>query len=153
MHRASSCHTLLTSTPPSGYCCCAGFVKARGYSARLGADSLQVVPISQAQARQRSGRAGTQTLKLATHAMLPRPWNNHVCVVEPSTETVSSRGVDDAHMFSPCPVNHMCTHSVLCKWHCCDFSSNVAVHPQRLCVGRETPGKAYRPYTSFLPQS
>lgn len=35
-----------------------GFVKARGYSARLGADSLQVVPISQAQARQRSGRAG-----------------------------------------------------------------------------------------------
>jgi hypothetical protein len=33
-------------------------VKARGYSARLGADSLQVVPISQAQARQRSGRAG-----------------------------------------------------------------------------------------------
>ncbi|KAF8063655.1 RID1 [Scenedesmus sp. PABB004] len=35
-----------------------GFVKARGYSARLGVDSLQVVPVSQAQARQRSGRAG-----------------------------------------------------------------------------------------------
>lgn len=35
-----------------------GFVKARGYNAKLGADSLQVVPVSQAQARQRSGRAG-----------------------------------------------------------------------------------------------
>jgi ATP-dependent RNA helicase DHX8/PRP22 len=35
-----------------------GFVKARGYHAKLGADSLQVVPVSQAQARQRSGRAG-----------------------------------------------------------------------------------------------
>lgn len=37
-----------------------GFVKARNYSAKLGADSLQVVPISQAQARQRSGRAGRE---------------------------------------------------------------------------------------------
>ena len=35
-----------------------GFVKARTYNARLGSDSLQVMPISQAQARQRSGRAG-----------------------------------------------------------------------------------------------
>ena len=38
----------------------AGFVKSRGYHARLGADSLQVVPVSQAQARQRSGRAGRE---------------------------------------------------------------------------------------------
>eukprot|EP00877_Chromochloris_zofingiensis_P014727 jgi/Chrzof1/9508/Cz04g05220.t1 len=37
-----------------------GFVKARGYNAKLGADSLQVVPVSQAQARQRSGRAGRE---------------------------------------------------------------------------------------------
>jgi len=37
-----------------------GFVKSRNYSAKLGADSLQVVPISQAQARQRSGRAGRE---------------------------------------------------------------------------------------------
>ena len=37
-----------------------GFVKARDYSAKLGADSLQVVPVSQAQARQRSGRAGRE---------------------------------------------------------------------------------------------
>ncbi len=36
-----------------------GFVKARGYNAKLGAESLQVVPVSQAQARQRSGRAGS----------------------------------------------------------------------------------------------
>jgi len=35
-----------------------GFTKARAYSAKAGVDSLQVVPISQAQARQRSGRAG-----------------------------------------------------------------------------------------------
>ncbi len=35
-----------------------GFVKARRYSARLGSDSLQVAPISRAQAQQRSGRAG-----------------------------------------------------------------------------------------------
>ena len=37
-----------------------GFVKARDYNAKLGADSLQVVPVSQAQARQRSGRAGRE---------------------------------------------------------------------------------------------
>jgi ATP-dependent RNA helicase DHX8/PRP22 len=37
-----------------------GFVKARGYSARLGAEALAVVPVSQAQARQRSGRAGRE---------------------------------------------------------------------------------------------
>lgn len=35
-----------------------GFVKARTYSAAKAADSLRVVPTSQAQARQRSGRAG-----------------------------------------------------------------------------------------------
>ncbi|CAG9467292.1 unnamed protein product [Pedinophyceae sp. YPF-701] len=37
-----------------------GLVKARGYNARLGAESLQVVPISQAQAKQRAGRAGRE---------------------------------------------------------------------------------------------
>ena len=36
----------------------AGFVKARGYHASAGVDSLQIVPVSQAQARQRAGRAG-----------------------------------------------------------------------------------------------
>ena len=35
-----------------------GFTKARSYSTKAGVDSLQVIPISQAQARQRSGRAG-----------------------------------------------------------------------------------------------
>jgi hypothetical protein len=44
-----------------------GFVKARTYNARLGSDSLQVMPISQAQARQRSGRAGMLT-RLPGHA-------------------------------------------------------------------------------------
>jgi ATP-dependent RNA helicase DHX8/PRP22 len=35
-----------------------GVVKSRAYSARLGADCLEVGPVSKAQARQRSGRAG-----------------------------------------------------------------------------------------------
>ncbi|KAF5842772.1 Oligonucleotide/oligosaccharide-binding protein [Dunaliella salina] len=37
-----------------------GFVKARSHNPRLGADALQVVPVSQAQAQQRSGRAGRE---------------------------------------------------------------------------------------------
>jgi len=37
-----------------------GFVKARVHNPKLGADALQVVPVSQAQAQQRSGRAGEQ---------------------------------------------------------------------------------------------
>jgi len=37
-----------------------GLVKARSFSARLGADALAVVPVSQAQARQRAGRAGRE---------------------------------------------------------------------------------------------
>lgn len=37
-----------------------GFVKSRSYNAGLGADCLAVTPISQAQARQRSGRAGRE---------------------------------------------------------------------------------------------
>lgn len=46
------------TVPGVRYAVDAGFVKARSYSARLGSDSLQVVPVSKAQARQRSGRAG-----------------------------------------------------------------------------------------------
>lgn len=37
-----------------------GIVKARGYNAKLGVDSLLNTPVSQAQARQRSGRAGAR---------------------------------------------------------------------------------------------
>eukprot|EP00850_Spirogloea_muscicola_P014566 SM000105S13911 [mRNA] locus=s105:306688:310827:- [translate_table: standard] len=37
-----------------------GLVKARAYSARAGTELLEVVPISKAQARQRSGRAGRE---------------------------------------------------------------------------------------------
>ncbi|GFR51843.1 hypothetical protein Agub_g14310, partial [Astrephomene gubernaculifera] len=37
-----------------------GHVKSRDYNARLGLESLAVVPVSQAQARQRSGRAGRE---------------------------------------------------------------------------------------------
>ena len=42
-----------------------GFVKARAYSGKAAAECLQVVPVSQAQARQRAGRAGA--LPLASH--------------------------------------------------------------------------------------
>ncbi len=51
-------HCLCTGFALPLHCHLPGFVKSRGYSARLGADSLQVVPVSKAQARQRSGRAG-----------------------------------------------------------------------------------------------
>jgi HrpA-like RNA helicase len=37
-----------------------GLVKARVYNPRIGIDSLQVVPISKAGARQRAGRAGRE---------------------------------------------------------------------------------------------
>lgn len=37
-----------------------GFVKSRSFNARLGADLLQVLPVSQAQAWQRTGRAGRE---------------------------------------------------------------------------------------------
>jgi hypothetical protein len=59
-----------------------GFVKQNAYDPRLGMDSLVVVPISQAQARQRAGRAGRtgpgKTYRLYTEAayrneMLPNP--------------------------------------------------------------------------------
>ena len=36
----------------------AGFCKLKVYNPRIGMDALQVYPISQANARQRSGRAG-----------------------------------------------------------------------------------------------
>ncbi|KAI8799552.1 P-loop containing nucleoside triphosphate hydrolase protein [Cladochytrium replicatum] len=59
-----------------------GFVKQNTYDAKLGMDALVVVPISQAQARQRSGRAGRtgpgKCYRLYTEAaylneMLPHP--------------------------------------------------------------------------------
>lgn len=37
-----------------------GVVKARGYSSKIGIETLRVVPISKAQARQRAGRAGRE---------------------------------------------------------------------------------------------
>ncbi|KAK9904219.1 hypothetical protein WJX75_007114 [Coccomyxa subellipsoidea] len=48
------------TVPGVRYVVDAGFVKARSYNARLQSDSLQVVPVSKAQARQRSGRAGRE---------------------------------------------------------------------------------------------
>ena len=46
------------TVPGVRYVVDAGFVKTREYDAQTGADALHVAPISQAQAAQRSGRAG-----------------------------------------------------------------------------------------------
>ena len=45
-----------------------GYVKARSFQAKEAVESLSVTPVSQAQARQRSGRAGM--LVLVTHCCL-----------------------------------------------------------------------------------
>eukprot|EP00891_Asterochloris_glomerata_P005414 jgi/Astpho2/5414/Aster-07365 len=51
-----------TSVTVSGvrYVVDSGMVKSRAYSPAIGAESLQVIPVSQAQARQRAGRAGRE---------------------------------------------------------------------------------------------
>lgn len=46
--------------PACRYVVDTGHVKARDYNAKLGLESLAVVPVSKAQARQRSGRAGRE---------------------------------------------------------------------------------------------
>ncbi len=45
-----------------------GFVKARAYSGKAAAECLQVVPVSQAQARQRAGRAGHSLSSPLSHS-------------------------------------------------------------------------------------
>ena len=48
-----------------------GFVKARAYSGKAAAECLQVVPVSQAQARQRAGRAGAVLPTHCCHQRAP----------------------------------------------------------------------------------
>ena len=62
-----------------------GFVKTRSYSPKQGADCLQVAPVSQAQARQRSGRAGEAR-------NLPLPCCVHIVKVMTSTGMQSLAG-------------------------------------------------------------
>ncbi|KAJ2028464.1 DEAH-box RNA helicase prp16, partial [Coemansia sp. S3946] len=59
-----------------------GYYKLKVYNPRIGMDSLQIVPISQANANQRSGRAGCTgpdiayrlyTERAYTHEMYPSP--------------------------------------------------------------------------------
>lgn len=65
-----------------------GFVKARAYSGKAAAECLQVVPVSQAQARQRAGRAGAAlpsfTLSLQMRAMCSCSvyWFCGVCLID-----------------------------------------------------------------------
>ncbi|GAX81467.1 hypothetical protein CEUSTIGMA_g8896.t1 [Chlamydomonas eustigma] len=58
-----------------------GVVKSRGHNAKLGLDSLQVVPVSQAQARQRSGRAGREAAGKAYRLYTERTFDD----LEPTT--------------------------------------------------------------------
>ena len=62
-----------TSVTVSGvrYVVDTGFVKARAYSSKAAAECLQVVPVSQAQARQRAGRAGTPLPITCPHQHVP----------------------------------------------------------------------------------
>ena len=50
------------TVPGVRYVVDAGFVKTREYDAHTGADALRIVPVSQAQAAQRSGRAGAASI-------------------------------------------------------------------------------------------
>lgn len=54
------------TVPGVRYVVDSGFVKARSFEATQALESLQVVPVSQAQARQRSGRAGESHFKLSS---------------------------------------------------------------------------------------
>ncbi len=51
-----------------------GFCKQKAYNAKIGMDSLIVVPISQAQARQRAGRAGTSIIQIDISLTLCRSY-------------------------------------------------------------------------------
>lgn len=53
-----------------------GFVKARAYSGKAAAECLQVVPVSQAQARQRAGRAGPALAGLPNLHHLSAQWQH-----------------------------------------------------------------------------
>lgn len=60
-----------------------GFVKSRTYNARLGADCLEVGPVSQAQARQRSGRAGREGPGIAFRLYTEEAFTHLPAVTEP----------------------------------------------------------------------
>lgn len=68
-------------------------VKARSYAPRLGADSLQVVPISQAQAWQRSGRAGREAPGWAYRLYPETAFASLTPVTAPEIQRVNLAGV------------------------------------------------------------
>ena len=70
-----------------------GVVKARSYAPRLGADSLQVVPISQAQASQRSGRAGREAPGVAYRLYTESTFDALAAVTAPEIQRVNLAGV------------------------------------------------------------
>lgn len=58
------------TVPGVRYVVDSGYVKLRSHDSRLGSEALQVVPVSKAQARQRSGRAGACFCLLASTSSL-----------------------------------------------------------------------------------
>ena len=79
-----------------------GFVKARAYSSKAAAECLQVVPVSQAQARQRAGRAGHCTPPVSLNCLcltqLPLSHSNCPCLIQ----------LPLSHSTAPVPLNCPC---------------------------------------------
>ncbi|KAL0046865.1 hypothetical protein WJX82_000241 [Trebouxia sp. C0006] len=66
-----------------------GFVKARAYSGKAAAECLQVVPVSQAQARQRAGRAGRETAGKAFRLFTEASFNQLAATTLPEIQRVN----------------------------------------------------------------
>ncbi|KAL3162549.1 hypothetical protein ABBQ32_010202 [Trebouxia sp. C0010 RCD-2024] len=66
-----------------------GFVKARAYSGKAAAECLQVVPVSQAQARQRAGRAGREAAGKAFRLFTEASFNQLAATTLPEIQRVN----------------------------------------------------------------
>ncbi|DBA69678.1 hypothetical protein WJX79_010671 [Trebouxia sp. C0005] len=66
-----------------------GFVKARAYSSKAAAECLQVVPVSQAQARQRAGRAGREAAGKAFRLFTEASFNQLAPTTWPEIQRVN----------------------------------------------------------------
>ena len=64
-----------------------GLVKVKVYNPKLGMDTLQVVPISLANADQRSGRAGRTGAGIAYRLYTEKPLNPTVCMYNRSLKS------------------------------------------------------------------
>ena len=114
-----------------------GFVKARAYSGKAAAECLQVVPVSQAQARQRAGRAGAVLLITCCHQHDPsNGWHASLQYLH-AIHLLSCSVLDEGFM----SYSLMCQECVSIQW-CMPYSDTAAGR-----AGREAPGKAFRLFT------